>query len=582
MKQFHILALILVVILGFVIYCDVFSNTFVYDDLSIISQNPAIKQLDLGKIYAISHTRFIGNLSFALNYAIGGIGVFGYHLVNVSLHIITACMVYVFLLLLTARICPHDSKNKWIALVSTLLYLVHPIQTQAVTYITQRFSVLAALFYITSLTFYLKAVETHPNQDRITRIGYYVLSLVSALCAFYTKENTYTLPLIIILLEWIWHRENRSETKNAWFRMGLYILFTVLVYWVTCFTPSGVGNPITGAQTNAISSTGGVISRIDYLRTQPAVLSTYLRLFIIPLGQNLDYDFPLVKHLWEAEFFVPVTILFLLLFVTFVFMRKNSLFVFGILFFFFSIALESSFIPIADVIAEHRMYLPSVGLCLALTSLLFSTIGKKTKIEGLNRVFQYLLWTVISILIVTFSYLTFVRNQVWKTDVTLFTDIVSKSPNKAKPLANLGAALIKSGKLDEALPYLTRSIELDGSTSFVYNDIGVIYQKKGKLEAAMDYYQKALLFEPDYPNALNNIAALYFNSNQTQNAYDTYNKVIKTHPDNPESQHGLGVSLFLLGKKQEGMAHVQKSIELDPDYAEAKLDLEKMKKLMGK
>lgn len=564
MLRFHLVAFSLICIVGIVSYSNILRNSFVYDDISIIVENPAIKQLNLAKIYAANSARFIGNVTFAVNYWLGGTQVFGYHLVNILIHIAMALFMYLFIVLLARSVL--NKQGNAIALLSALLFVSHPLSTQAVTYTSQRFASLAALFYVITLTAYLVARQTG-------RKIYYIFSFLSMLAAFFTKENTYTLPFAILLLELtIVIRAHEKTIRRAGIVCS-YFLATVIVLLVTRIIPVAMtgDEESGGAERLLFIAQSKDISRASYIRTQPSVVVTYLKLLVYPTGQNLDYEYALVESIGRWEFIIPLCILLSVLLFGLWQYKRNRLLFFGIFFFFLTISIESSFIPIAEVFAEHRIYLPGVGFFLAMVTLLLW-------ISNRIRIRRKMLYIVMLCIVLIYSYSTYQRNKVWKDEVSLFTEIVKKSPHKAKPRANLGAALLKQNKLDEALIHLEKAAEMDNRYAFIYNNIGIVYERRGNTEEALRYYRIALTREPTYPRARNNIASLYYKSGQIENAAKEYETVLQSHPDDPEAHHGLGVSLYLLKREDEGVEHVKRAIELDPEYMFARENLEKMRR----
>src|SRR3989338_567242 len=224
-RNHHIFSISLILIISIAIYFNTFSSPFVFDDISSIADNYKIR--DLSNFYDLSGTRYIGFLSFALNYKFGVLNVFGYHIVNIIIHIINGLLVY-YLILLTfktpvmertttkiqdARFKMQDSKI--IALMVSLIFVSHPIQTQAVAYIVQRFTSLCTLFYLLSLVLYVKARLLYSKQYAVgsRQSGFtsyyllpiiiYLVSLFSAILAMKTKEISWTLPFIVLLYEFM-------------------------------------------------------------------------------------------------------------------------------------------------------------------------------------------------------------------------------------------------------------------------------------------------------------------------------------------------------------------------------------------
>ena len=351
--------------IAILIYSNTFSASFHFDDSLNIVDNPQIKTLNYFSNW--SSSRYVGFLSFALNYHFGELNVVGYHLLNLLIHIANAYLVYFLILLLfktpinaSSRI---SDRSFVIALVTASLFTIHPIQTQAVTYIVQRFASLATLFYLFTLVCYLKwrlsASASWGGSRRGQDWLWYVAALLSTILAMKTKEISFTLPFMILLVEFVFFRPITRK-------IGLTFLpFTLCLAIIPL--------SISGALGEGEADSFGVsddITRQDYLLTQFRVIMTYLRLLILPIRQNLDYDYPIYHSfldpaVWLSFFFLLLLVgsaLYLLVKVR----PSSPLISFGILWFFLTLSIESSIIPIADVIFEHRLYLPSVGAFLVM------------------------------------------------------------------------------------------------------------------------------------------------------------------------------------------------------------------------
>ncbi len=296
--------LLLLSLLAALIYSSTFSIPFHFDDADNIVQNPQIK--DLANFFDLSGSRYVGFLSFALNYSVGGLQVFGYHLVNLIIHIANGFLVYSLVLLLFkaesqhSPLMAHDSQPttaSWIALAAALLFVAHPIQTQAVTYIVQRFASLVTLFYLLTVVCYLKwRLASSETRSRILWYGGAVLSTVLAMK---TKENSFTLPFMILLLEGVFFQ---SSTRKRWLAL-LPFLLTLPIIPLSHSGAMGEGEAGFAQETAEISGS-------DYLFTQFRVIVTYIRLLFLPIQQNLDYDYPIYHSILEPA--VLLSFLFLL------------------------------------------------------------------------------------------------------------------------------------------------------------------------------------------------------------------------------------------------------------------------------
>lgn len=547
------LHLLLIIALGFLVYSNVLSGTFQFDDKLNIVDNPLIR--DIGNMWPPSGSRWFGNLTFSLNYIAGGLNPTGYHIVNISIHIFTALTVYMFVFLtLNSPFFTEreygSTHTPWVACICSLLFVVHPIQTQAVTYIVQRFTSLAALLFMLSLNSYILARLSTLNTSNICQsdpIGklwpsafFYTSAGLCALLSFKTKENAYTLPAIIAMYDVMFISglsTLASFIKNKW---RLIAILSTLTSGLLAFT---VISGMLPALFNTLKATNE-ISRHDYLITQFRVIITYIRLLFIPVGQTIDHHYPIYHTVFEPAVFLSLMALLLLLFLALYlfWISRNSnkylrLASFGIFWFFVTLSVESSFIPIPDVMFEHRVYLPSIGVILAVVSATAWIFEKQNWRSTLGKTAS---GSVIAVTLLL-SYATYDRNKVWNTELTLWTDAIEKKPKNPRAYnmvggyyqinfrvhdaitfykkaldvdntymgarSNLANAYVLTGRIDEGLNELlitANSHRFDAiDTAILLYNIGKAYNLKGMPDHAIEYLNYAIINNP-------NDAAIYF------------------------------------------------------------------------
>lgn len=389
----HILAISLIAMATLLVYSNTFHASFHLDDVPHIVENPKIKDLrNLNEI--LWSQRGVAIATFALNYAVGGLDVFGYHLVNIIIHIINGVMVY-FLISLTLDRTLHADHASKVPLYTALLFAVHPIHTQAVTYIVQRMESLASLFYLLALLLFIKGANT---KKVVSAIILYSGVVLTYFLGFKSKEIAITLPAVIFLYDLYF--VSCGDIKAMLRRWPLYMILGFLLVYLASKTmvPSSAVGAITGGGFNDVSEASAgfavkTITPLQYLYTQFNVIMTYLRLLILPLKQNLDYDYPISKTLFELRTFMSFTcILAILSTALYLFMRPISRITchgrfisFFILWFFIILSPTSSFIPIVDVIFEHRIYLASVGFMAILVILFDETFDRLTTLSNRRK-----------------------------------------------------------------------------------------------------------------------------------------------------------------------------------------------------
>jgi protein O-mannosyl-transferase len=352
-KRFNLIAFVLIAGVVLIAYSNTFHSAFHFDDNPSIVENQAIKQLTWDSFLSMfSGTRPVVNLSLMLNYQINGLDVVGWHVFNVLFHIMNSYFVYLFIagmLSLPALSERYGDRARRMALFGALLFGVHPVQTEAVTYIISRTGLLATFFYLAAFLVFIKGA-------RKKKFSYMIASGFLSLCAMESKEWAVTLPAMILLYDFLF-LSNRS-LKPVLSRWKAYVLVSLpwcLVAYVMSTTKmSGAGFGIVGVNS---------ITPWDYQLTSFNVLWTYVRLLLLPIHQNLDYEYPLAMTLFEFPTLlsfaghVAVVLVSLWLYSK----KKWSLIPFGVAWFYITISPTQSFVPILDKIFEHRVYLPSIG-----------------------------------------------------------------------------------------------------------------------------------------------------------------------------------------------------------------------------
>ncbi|HUJ18277.1 MAG TPA: hypothetical protein VL197_09835 [Nitrospirota bacterium] len=356
--RFNLIAIGLIAVLVLIAYSNTFTASFHFDDDAAISENFAIKHVTVENILTcLNSNRPVVNLSLMLNYALGGLKVVGWHAFNIGVHIANSVLVFLFLLRtlnlpsLSAR---YAEKSRRMALFGALLFAVHPIQTESVTYIISRSELLATFFYLSTFLFFIEGLQTG-------KFRHYVLAFFTSLLSMASKEWAVTLPALLALYDFLFVAD--GSLKNVLGRWKAYLLLVLpwaLILKIVMPSMSGSGGSTSAGF--GISGQKG-ITPMTYLLTSFNVMWTYIRLMLLPINQNLDYDYPLAKTLFEF----PTLLSFLghvavVCGAFWLYLKKRSLLVpFGVAWFYIGLSPVQSFVPILDIIFEHRMYMPSIG-----------------------------------------------------------------------------------------------------------------------------------------------------------------------------------------------------------------------------
>ncbi len=649
--------ILLIAVIGFLAYSNTFNAPFQWDEDVFLRENPIIKNLNYFlepskarglPFYDGFIIRYLGYLTFAVNYKLHGFAVQGYHIVNVCIHLINAALAYFFVLLTFRSPFLRDSrlsdKSKAIAFSISLLFAIHPIQTEAVTYVFQRLASLAALFYLLSIVSY---AYSRLSAHKKNRYIFYALSILSAAAAMKTKENAFSLPFVIALYEFCFFGPSPGVPTSTHPRVGFFqrVLYLAPLLLTSCIVPLSLIRTMMGSgkhihQVMAAVAVAGVgypeMPRWPYLFTQFRVIITYLRLMFVPVNQNLIYDYPLYK-----SFFVPQVMLsFIFLSVLFILgiyllkktakrtrtegeglraeredqtlSAKSSVFIsqssrlspqssvlspefrligFGILWFFMTLSVESSIIPLPTLIDEYRMYLPSVGFFTALCTALF-LLAERIRFDRERRMLLQLCFVVIAVL---FG-MTYARNDVWSNKVAFWKDVTEKSPNSSQAWNNMGNAYIAVNQPDKALEALDRAVTLSPKSvlarhnkgeayllkkeydyalenfakandlqknSKSYTGIGIAYLEKGEPSLAEENLFKALAMNPHSEGPLYALAVCYGRNGKYNEAMQLFGKILRDFPYDSDAYRNRGEMFMARKEYAKAIADFTSAVRID-------------------
>jgi tetratricopeptide (TPR) repeat protein len=562
----------LIIVVALFVYSNSFDVPFQWDGDKYIKQNPIVKDL-----YYFSHpseakgfdayyflkTRYLGYLTFALNYKIGGLDVTGYHVFNVLVHILNALLIYYFVKLtfmtpfLKRSSLAANSIN--IALFSSLIFVTHPLQTEAVTYIFQRLASLSAFFCLITHVVYIRARLSGKH-------WLYAISVITASMAMLTKENAFTLPLIIALYEFLFF--NGNIRKRA---LYLTPLFLTMIIEPVLHLNYELGLATAMEWAMRLESD---VPRTDYFLTELRVFVTYIRLLFLPINQNLDYDYPVYHSFFE----LPVLMSFIFLVTIFGFavhliLRSRQrpslrLMAFGIFWFFAALSVESSVIPLPMLIDEYRVYRPSMGAIISFATFAFLLL---TRIKG--ETLRKLVTAFMIMIPIVFAYEAHARNKVWKTQVSLWEDVVKKSPNKSRPHNNLGLAYSSVGQYDKAIQEYWTVLELRPDSADAHNNLGLAYSYSGMYDEAIKQYIEALEHQPNFAQAHNNLGLAYEYKGQVEKAIEQYRLALKIRPNFVMVHNNLGLAYASKGLFENAEKHFKAAIRLNPDFPDAHRNL---------
>lgn len=606
--QISLIALSLLVIVTAAIYHNSLDTSFHFDDHYAIEENRNIKNLsDLRTIITFSSTRPLLFLTFALNHHFSGLNTWGYHLFNLLFHIFNGCLIY-FIISITYKnfISPDRQTGKRgniIALFSSLLFAVHPIQTEAVSYIISRSSVLSTFFYL--LGIYLFIQFSGKRGEKVDRWLFYLGSILCFILGMLTKEILITLPVILIIYDYCFiSSANYREFLPRLTRYHLPFLLMILGFFIfRKFLVGTLGNP------------ADVRPVFTNLITEGRVIVNYFRLLLFPVNLNPDPDFPIIRAGAEKlPFIISIAMIIFLLIISLRLYSSNRSMFFGASWFFITILPTSSIIPLRDVMAEHRLYLPSIGFFLVFSVVInagFEHCRGRLSFRRMENLFFLGLVALFSF----YCLGTVRRNLVWKDEVSLWKDTVKKSPNKARPHNNFGLALkieglpqkakthyfralklypdyadahynlgliyYDEGEKDKALKEFKETIRIQADYAKAHYNSGIVLMEKKLLDEAIKEYRETIRIDPYFINAYNNLGLVYVRKGLLDQGIEQYRRGLRVDPNSQMLRTNLGSAYYEKGMKDQGEKEFKRAIKVNPEYLPARLNLAKYYESQG-
>jgi Flp pilus assembly protein TadD len=550
-----ILAAIAIVVAGIAAYANSFGAPFVFDDDEAIVNNPSIRDLPslrevlLGGQDAgmTGNGRPVLNLTLAVNHALGGYNVWGYHAVNVLIHVLAALTLFS---LVRQTLHRPPLAERWGAVAlpagffTALLWLVHPLQTESVTYIVQRAESLAGLLCLLTLWLFMRGTKGPRKSIWLTA------STAACLLGMATKEVMVAAPLLVLLYD---RTFVAGSFRAAWQSRGRYYLALVAT-WI----PLAWLVARTGGRGDSAGFDAGV-SEWTYLLTQCDAIVHYLRLAFWPHPQVLDYGNTVIPSL-TAVWWQAVLLSGLVLATAWGLWRRPP-WGFAGAWLFVLLAPSSSFVPVAtQTMAEHRMYLALAAPVLLVVLGMLTLLGRRT-------------WWVLAGATLVLLPLTISRNAVYASRLTLWADTVGQRPGNPRAHNNLGIELAVAGRGAEATQHFEEALRLQPNLADARNNLANELLRQGRLPEAIAHYETALRTKPDDVLALGNLGVALLQAGRLREAMARYEQLLALDPDDASAQGNLGYLLLESGRPADALPHYERAALLQPGDATALLNL---------
>ena len=546
----------LLALVGAVLYANSFAAPFVFDGASGLVDANTIRNIWPWKM-SLGQNRPVGFLTFGLNYAADGYNVWGFHAVNLAIHVAAACALFgvVRRTLARGRLQSRYGAAAWgLALAVALIWLAHPLQTQSVTYIYQRVESLMGLFYLLTLYAFVRA------QDSPRPGFWYALSVVVCALGMGTKEVMVTAPVLVLWYDRVfvatdWRQIARQRGVFYIFLAGTWaILARLLVGSAAEYAKVGVN----------------YVSPLEYALSQPAVILHYLRLCFWPSDLCLDYVWPVPR---TADEIVPPAIAILVMLAATLwcmFERPALGFLLGS--FFLILSPTSSVSPLLDLAFEHRMYLPLASVTVLVvvaaytaSQKLFGEPGPEpSQRAGLGR---FVRAAAVVAVVCLLGGLTIARNNNYRSNLEIWQDTVEKRPHNLRARTNLAKALFDAGDVQRGLDELNRVIEIGSDDAW-----DELPENRGKKPGSRDDLLRALVAakcqNPHMSWAYVARARVYLHENRPEQAVEECNMAIELGHDNAEAYAERGKARQSLNQLPQALQDYSRSIELDPKVAD--------------
>lgn len=568
----------IVVVAVLIAWANTWHAPFVLDDQGTIVDNATLRDVSSGAWMAPPATagetvsgRPVLNLSFALNHAVGGLTVRGYHLTNTLIHACAALLVLGVVRRTLRRGGREDAgvadaaamgRAEIAAMLVALAWALHPLQTAAVTYVSQRAESLAGLFYLGTLYAYIRASEA---ETRAGRRWWAVASVAACSLGVGTKEILVTAPVVAVL----WDRTFAAGSLRAVFERRRGLVLALFATWLP-LAALVWGNQGRGGS----AGWGSEISAWAYLLTQGEAIVRYLGLTIWPRYQVFDYGTPLVAG-W-GQVWPQVLLLAGVFAASVVSWRRHPVAAFLGLTFFMLLAPSSSVVPVAtQTIAEHRFYLALLIPLLAGGTVLWRVWPRRGG------------WPVVGLglaaaLVGASGVATWQRNAVYGSAVTLWRDTAEKRPDNARAHHNLGIALVAAGEPEAAMTAFARAIEIRPEHAFAHFSLGALLARRGEPEAAAGHFEAALAADPDYADARVNLGVVLAQLGRPEQAVTEYRRVLEADPTAQDARLNLGSALIDAGRAEEAIPLLETVVAARPGMALAHFHLGRARARMGR
>ena len=553
-----LVCIFLITISVFLVYANTLKNDFIWDDEFLVRDNLFIRSFTHLKELFTSHLassspnvnnfyRPIQDLSYMVDYFLWAYEPMGFHLTNIILHALCAVFVYVLILKIFA--------NYKVALLTAMLFGVHPINTQAITYVAGRADPLYLFFFLLAFISFLKVISKLETDNKIP-IYFFVISLACYAISILSKEIGIILPIFLFLYHKAFLEKTRIEIKARRLYPPYFIIAGIYIF---------LRKTVLDFSTLSPSTLMARFNLYDRLVTFFKVIVEYLRLLILPLGLRMERTIKVAHSMFEPEALLAAVIIALIFFGIFKAYKGRRRKVFFVsLWFFAGLITVSNIVPINSFIAEHWLYLPAIGI-FALAGMGIVKLSSLIK----PRTLKVVPIAASIMLLLFYSHLTIERNKDWKDEVTFFKSTLKYSPNNSRLHLNLGNTYSEQGMNQKALEEYKKAAELLPGDPIAYGNMGSIYMGMRQYDKAESFLKKALNIKPDFADVIFNLARLYEDKGDYTLALEQYKKAVRIRPNFLEAHMNLGSLYLRKNEIEKSLYHWKEALRINPHHKKA-------------
>ena len=533
-KKMLWLSVALIVCVGAAAYANAPRGAFILDDDMLVGGNVYIRDWkNVPKIFSedvgeggggdYNFWRPLQLLTYMVDYSFWKANPFGYHLTNILLHVLAALALFWLIQVLWG--------DHLLALLTSLLFVAHPVHTEAVTYISGRPDPLATVFILLTLVFVVKAADSR-------KASLFWLAALSYVAALLSRENSLIVPVLLVFIGSAFRK--RLPALHVGMTALLAGAYIVLRFTVFEFLFVGHAAPTTLAQ----RFPGFFVA-----------LASYIRILVFPVGLHMEYGtktFPFA----HPQVFLGLVMFSALVFLLLREKKKRSLVYFSLSWFLITLLPVANLYPLNAYMAEHWLYLPSIGF--------FLVVARWFSVGLRNSRARLACLAGIAALLAFYAVLTVRQNATWFEPLSFYQRTLRYAPDSSRAYGNLGMIYSHNGDNEKALELYNKAIELDPKNFKAHYNLGILYADLGKDKEAEESYKTSLSIKPTYVNALNNLAMVYTKMGRQDEALALTSRAVGLKDTHVQAYNNMAIAYIRLGKNREGIEASQKVLAIEP------------------